>query len=403
LTPTGATPEATPPRRYRPALERCAGDPERFLADHWGRGALLRRATRTGGFEDLLSPADVDRLVSSTSLRLPALRLVKDGNPIPTSRYTRTGRTGGQPISGLADPARIYSEFERGATIVLQGLHRFWPPLGSFCRLLEVDLGHPVQVNAYITPPGSQGLAVHRDDHDVFVLQVFGAKVWEVYEPSPEMPPAAPPTIQGAIGPGDALYIPRSFPHAARTSSESSGHLTIGILSYRWRDVIDQAVVMAHEEREDLDEPLPAGFADDPDALAAEIPVRLEAFAKRAASADPEAIAEALARRFMTTRQSVLPGQFEQALALPELTDGTVIRRRAGSMCRIWRTGDRLSVLLGDRELVMPAWLEPAVRRAASGEEFVPSDLHEWLDPEGALVLARRLIREGLLVAALHP
>ena len=50
------------------------------------------------------------------------------------------------------------------------------------------DLGHPVQANAYATPAGAQGFAVHHDTHDVFVLQVAGEKRWLVYEPALELP-----------------------------------------------------------------------------------------------------------------------------------------------------------------------------------------------------------------------
>ncbi|MGO7984355.1 JmjC domain-containing protein, partial [Rhizobium johnstonii] len=74
-------------------------------------------------------------------------------------------------------------EFAAGATIVLQGLHRLWPPLIDFTRLLIDDLGHPAQVNAYVTPASSQGFDPHYDTHDVFVLQVSGEKHWRVDEP----------------------------------------------------------------------------------------------------------------------------------------------------------------------------------------------------------------------------
>src|SRR5438105_2249456 len=154
------------------ALERCVGDPDQLMNRYSGPGALHRPSGDPRGFDDLLSYADVDHIVSSTSLRTPAFRSVKGGKGLPTSAYTRTARTGSDRITGVADPAAIYREFEGGATIVLQGLHRYWLPLARFCRDLELALGHPVQVNAYITPPGSQGLAVHSDEHDVFVLQV---------------------------------------------------------------------------------------------------------------------------------------------------------------------------------------------------------------------------------------
>ena len=49
---------------------------------------------------------------------------------LPASRYTRSGATlAGQPLTGLVDARKVIDLFEGGATVVLQGLHRYWPPL----------------------------------------------------------------------------------------------------------------------------------------------------------------------------------------------------------------------------------------------------------------------------------
>lgn len=166
------------PEQILPALERCVGDAQEFLAEAWAKRPSSR-ATGSG-FEDLLTFDDVDRMVSSLGLRTPAFRLVQDGKPLPVSTYTTSGKIGSTRVTGIADPARIFPLFAGGATIVLQGMHRFWRPLAHFCRELEWALGYPTQVNGYITPPGAQGFAPHEDAHDVFVLQAFGSKHWEV-------------------------------------------------------------------------------------------------------------------------------------------------------------------------------------------------------------------------------
>jgi hypothetical protein len=56
-------------------------------------------------------------------------------------------------------------------------------------------------------------------------------------------------------------------------------------------------------------------------------------------------------------------------------------------------------VLLGDRRLDMPGWLEPAMRAVASSDTITVRDLAPSLaDPTSRIVLARRLVREGLLL-----
>src|SRR6266496_5905184 len=100
-----------------------------------------------------------------------------------------------------------------------------WPPLVTFGSQLAAELGHPVQVNAYVTPPQNQGFAPHYDVHDVFVLQVAGRKRWRVHEPVLADPlgdqpweqrrgavaaqASEAPVLDELLEPGDALYLPR--------------------------------------------------------------------------------------------------------------------------------------------------------------------------------------------------
>jgi bifunctional lysine-specific demethylase and histidyl-hydroxylase NO66 len=402
--PTGSTPAGS-----TPAIERCAGDPAAFVRDHWARAPLLRRGAGPDGFDDLLSLDDVDRILATTSPRVPAFRLVKDGKPLPPSAYTRTGRVGSQPLSDLADPGKVFDLFHGGATIVLQSLHRSWAPLTAFCRELELFLTHPVQVNAYLTPPASRGLGVHHDTHDVFVLQVHGRKLWQVWDaavPFPlasqkRLPPGADspteaPQVDAELAPGDCLYVPRGFRHAARTAETASLHLTVGMLTYNWNELLREVVDAVNQEAW-AREGLPVGFADDPQALAAGLAERVAELRRFLDKVDLAPVAERAARRFWSNRPPPLAGQLRQLLTLDELDDHTELGRRPGATCRARVAGDRLELLLGDRTLSMPAALEPAVRQLLDAGRFRPADLAGHLDGPSRLVLARRLVREGLL------
>ena len=359
------------------------------------------------GYADLLSLDDVDRIVSSTAPRLPAFRLIKDGVTLPESSYTKTGRAGSKPMTGIADPAADLRAVRPGRTIVLQGMHRFWLPLARFCRDLELTLGHPTQVNAYITPPGSRGLDVHEDSHDVFVLQSFGSKHWEVWDtrrPVPvdgggavEAAAAAPPVISAELQPGDAIYMPRRTPHAARTQQALSGHLTIGIPATTWRELLD-GVLQRVLDGAGLDEPLPAAFHRDPDGLAAEMEARLGEVHRGMDKADVREAAGRAIERFLTTRPSLLRGGLVDLARMGELEDASLVRRRMGSACELTTRDGALTVLLGDRALRMPSRCEGAMRAVAQmSDAFRVSDLEPYLDSSGRLVLVRRLVREGLL------
>jgi bifunctional lysine-specific demethylase and histidyl-hydroxylase NO66 len=375
------------------ALARCVGDPGRFAREHWGRAPLHRPAADAAGFADLFSLADVDRILSSTTPRWPAFRLVKEGRQLDRRAYTRPGRVGGQPVDDLADPGLVYEHFHAGATIVLQSLHRFWPPLARLARDLELALTHPVQVNAYVTPPAARGLGVHHDTHDVFVLQVHGRKRWDVHEAG-----AGPGRrlLETELAPGDCLYIPQRFPHAAWTAATASVHLTVGVVPVTWADVARRAVTAVVEDALS-GEPLPVGFASDPAALTAGVAEQLGELRRRLDKLDPGVLAAGAADRFWSSRPPILDGQLQQLLGLEEIGQATVVRRRPGATCRLRRRGDRLEVLLGDRALHMPARLAPAMREVLDRDRLAVADLAPHLDSQSRLVLIRRLVREGLL------
>ena len=290
----------------------------------------------------------------------------------------------------------MFQEFGHGATIVFQGTHRYWEPLALFCRELEQGLGHPVQANAYVTPPGSQGFDAHEDEHDVFVLQSHGTKRWQIHERH-DLPPTRPALIDSPISPGDVLYIPAGFPHSASTQEQASVHITVGILSLTWRAALGEAVKLAEADQL-ASEPLPLRFGELPDDLAQKlVEERLGELGALIGKADAGQVAEKLRRRFLTTRQPVLRGQIHRLLTLDQIEDGSTVRKRAGAFCVLEPVGDELSVLLGDRELTMPVWLEPAMQRIIERDRLTVAELGDHLDRPGRMVLVRRLIVEGLL------
>jgi bifunctional lysine-specific demethylase and histidyl-hydroxylase NO66 len=409
--PTADTPlNDVPHVPGEPALRLCVGDVSAFVAEHFGRRPLLRRAGDDGASVlALLSVDDVDHLLTSTALRLPALRLIQGGDALPPTRYTRSARMGSRTVTDMVDPGKALECFRGGATVVLQGLQRYWPPLTRFCRELELALTHPVQANAYLTPPGSQGLRVHHDMHDVFALQTHGRKHWVVYEPVVEAPVAGQtwtperiddlgdPTFDVVMHPADVLYLPRGTPHAARTVEEASLHVTIGIRSATWLDLLHRAVDVAAGQQA-VRASLPAGYANDPARLGGEFRRRLAALADLVRNLDAEEVLEAEAGHFWGARRPQLDGQLRNLLELDEIRDETRVCRRSGATGRIRTEADRVILVLGDRSLRLPVAAEKALRFVVEHDRFTVGELAAHLDAAGRLVLVRRLVREGLLV-----
>ena len=387
------------------ALERCVGDKVTFLDRYWGKEPLLRSGD--DDFDDVLSLGDIDELLTERGLRFPSLRMVQDGKTLPSSAYTKSARIQSRSLTDLIDPGRVYDLFGAGATIVLQALHRYWTPLSHFCRELEAELTHPVQVNVYLTPPVSQGLDIHYDTHDVFVLQVSGVKHWKVWHSAFEAPLAhqkrtgtfedpGSAQIDVELKPGDVLYIPRGFLHAAQTLERESAHMTIGMLNVTKIDILKRLLDEAETEAQ-FRGSLPAGFADDPTTTEREVADVLSTFASWVTQQEAGPIAASLAEKFWSSRTPVLAGQLEQILRLESLSDASVVRRRRGALCKANPTAEGLELVLGDRRLILPDLVSPAVSHILTHPSFPVSDLSPFLDASGRLVLIRRLIREGLL------
>ena len=110
------------------ALRRCD---DLDVPDHFG--VAPHRWRHPAGFDDVLSVADVDRALTVTGLRRPAFRLVQDGEAIAPRRYTRHARQRQHRHRRPDRPRRVMDLFADGATIVLQGLQRWWsrPPASA--------------------------------------------------------------------------------------------------------------------------------------------------------------------------------------------------------------------------------------------------------------------------------
>ena len=375
------------------SLERCVGDVGSFFDKHWDQAPLLRAPLDDDGvFDDLASIDDLDHMVSSLGMHASNLRMVASGQTLPLAAYTLPSGKKSRSSDRLVSAPLVYRRFVEGATIVLESLHRYWRPLTDFCRDLELSLGHRLQVNAYITPPGSQGFDVHRDSHDVFVLQVSGSKHWIVYDrDDPELV-----LIDEEIERGSALYIPTGFPHAASAGKHASAHLTVGILTHDSIDIVREVAKLAEQEPA-FNERLPREATTDPAELRAAVEQHVDGLRTWLDGIDMERLTQRVARRIMSTSQPIVHGQLRQLAMLDEIDAQTPIVRRRGATCALFPGEGSLKVLLSDRELEMPLAAKPAMEEVAGRHHLHVLDLHEYLTPESALVLVKRLIREGLL------
>ncbi|NLU82821.1 cupin domain-containing protein [Rhodococcus sp. HNM0569] len=408
-------------------LERCvAVEPSVFGRDFWGRGPLLSRAQELPGpFTDLLSADAVDELIAERGVRTPFLRMARDGTVLDRACFTRSGGFGAE-MPDQIDSAGVLAEYAQGASIVLQGLHRLWPPLVHFARGIVDDIGYPTQVNAYITPPGSRGFDPHHDVHDVFVLQVDGHKHWRVHAPVFAHPLSFQPwtdhreavaarardepVLDVELGPGDALYLPRGWIHSAVALGETSIHLTVGVEAFTGYDLARDALAALARD-EDLRRPLPFGLdltdrsAVEPEvrkALAAVVEV-LTRHADEAAGQTAGAVRDRFLQRTRPT--PVRPLETLSALGGFDATSTVALRHALVVSLEEERTGgddheghmSRTTLRLPDKTIRFPSQCVAALREIATGRPVTAETL-PGLTTDDAMVVLRRLLREGVVV-----
>jgi len=396
----------------RPALGRLVDcDPDVFAADVWGREPLLSRSDDLpAGFVDLFDDAAVDELVSRRGLRAPFLRVAKDGTTFGDRSFT-AGAGVGAGIGDQVSDDKLVGLFAGGATLVLQGLHRVWPPLLDFAQSLAADLGHPVQVNAYVTPPASRGFDDHYDVHDVFVLQVGGDKRWRIHRPVHPAPlrdqpwtdhrsavaqeAQAEPLLDAVLRPGDCLYLPRGYLHAATALGGVSTHVTIGVHTWTRFSLAEQLVAEALAQLcadPAVRSSLGLGAAlGDPGATADDLELVRSRLLDAVTQVRAEDVAGRLAERARGAQRAAPVGPLAQLQAASTLRHSDTLSMRphlAASLVEAPDGGTTLRSRAGD----VP--LEPAeaavVRLLLDGETATAADL-------GA-DLTRRLLAAAVLV-----
>jgi bifunctional lysine-specific demethylase and histidyl-hydroxylase NO66 len=395
------------PHSDAPDLGDLVADGEEFLA-----ADLFTRPVFSAAAASDRDPGDfatADHLWSDAltrGLRAPSFRLVRSGATLPHAAYCRRAGVGHRTINDVIQPNRVLELYEQGATMVLQGLQLTDPRLGRVANNLALALDHPVQINAYLSPAAAQGLDLHFDFHDVFVLQLDGRKRWRVWEPLPrtrdpvrgttkiplpKFDELAEPILDLTLNAGDCLYLPRGFPHAAETIDERSAHLTIGVLAITWQRVIRRALDAAVAAG-DLTASLPPGT------LAATI-LRAPDPARLGCHLDPATVRPWLAKEIWHRQ----PATRLRPLLPPDVGLDAPLALTAGPL--LWLTSGasecRAVLGLGDRELDLPAEAHPFLADLLTHPaSFVAASAAGDLDAASRLVLIRRLAAEGVVAPA---
>ena len=246
-------------------IEPIAADT--FFETYWENYPLILKRDKLDFYSDLFTINDLDSLFYFSGIQFPDLRLLNKSNLLPQSYECK------EQLTTIKILKKAYQE---GNTVVLNNLQNRQETILNFSRNLECFLNHSANINLYLTPKNSQGFLPHFDTHEVFILQIDGTKLWRIYDsplslPLPISTDKQPRFVprKGELGdilnevvlsPGDLLYIPRGYVHAAETTENASLHLTLGINTLTWSDMVSHALQLVAQHEVELRKSLPVGF-----------------------------------------------------------------------------------------------------------------------------------------------
>jgi ribosomal protein L16 Arg81 hydroxylase len=382
-------------------------DRERFIEAYWEKDVLVVNRDRPDYYRHVLSVADLDHALATQHLTTEHVSMVNARleRPLEAEEFAYP--------SGLVDPARVSANYADGATLIMSQMQQRLGNLADLCRALEAETGHRFQTNLYLTPPGdAQGFRPHFDGHDVFVLQIAGSKAWTIYDtpvtlPDREMPfnPAeyelGEVTRTFTLHAGDIAYVPRGVVHDAHSTDEMSLHITLGAIVRTWADMLQDAIILASRQDAAFRAALPIGFhkLTKGEEAAEALGDQLGALYRRVPELAPtDALLQRFADDIISTRHGLLAGQLQAVMALDTVGPDTELAPRPNLMVA-WEPDsdqDTITAHIHGKGLTLPAHAEGPLRFALSTGEWRPRDLPD-LDEAGQMVLARRLIREGLV------
>jgi len=375
-----------------------------FLQNGLGRQAWRARLA-DGQASGLFGWPQLNAALAEHRLTPPRLRLERAGGDATAGLFRSRRTRRGAALLDL-DPVVLMERLREGATLIVDSVNELNRPLSALCARLSAEFVAACQANMYACWGTTQGFDVHWDDHDVFVVQIEGRKAWTLYGVTEAWPtrrgrgaqasPPETPIERTVLEPGDVLYLPRGYWHAAVGLGGPAMHLTIGLTRKSGADFLHwlaDELLEAPEIRADL--PLEA----DGTATAARIATMLA----RLGEADPQD----LARRYRRYVESMLVQR--PMLSFPDIGAQEAVlppERRlklAPGPARLEQGGEAVVLSWRGVEFTLSPRLAPPVRRMLAGETVSSAEFAAAAPDNGqpeVQAFLREMVRRGAFVVA---
>ena len=330
-------------------------------------------------------------------------KVVRDGAFADASGYLEPAGTSPTARSRVR-VGQVASLLDDGWSVVFDGIELRNPVTGRVAEAFERIYGTTVNVNGYLSLRANTSFGTHWDDQEVVILQLIGAKDWEVRRPMAlSMAKEAygrvtsdEPMWKGRLEVGDALYIPRGWGHHVTGFDRLTYHHTITVPRLNGLHVTAAIMSMLADQDGSYGLDILPGVDLSRGATIPLSPVDLDD--RPAAGLDATAV-DRLVRRVQASRRlAIAPRSYQRLSVLLDVLEGgstdVVVRCPCPGGWVVDRVeGDHVVAGMGGRQVSIP---RDAVDVVAALTDGVPHPMPDGGPPAD---IVRDLLRVGLLDA----
>lgn len=231
------------------------------MSDYEGRKPLHIPATADADKRSLLTWDAFNGLLRQSNVwTADSLMLLMDAQAVPVDQFCRLSGSPSGPVM-RPWPPKVEVFMSGGASVIANDVLNMHPPITHMGDALGQAFAANVGANIYCSFQGVRAFGTHYDNHDVFVVQTEGEKLWTLYENRADNPVVVPPgtpeskaffqKTRGAVmtqitlRAGDVLYLPRGWYHDALAVDEPSLHVTYAVTPFTGSSIMGLLDVVA--------------------------------------------------------------------------------------------------------------------------------------------------------------
>ena len=367
-----------------------------FLRDYWQKKPLLIRQA----IPDFVSPLTPDELAGLSLEEEIESRLVLEHGEHPWE--LRRGPFADDTYSQLP---------ERDWTLLVQAVDQFIPEVAELLehfRFLPSWRIDDVMIS-YAAPGG--GVGPHFDNYDVFLLQGYGQRRWQIGQMCDSDSPLLAHadlrilaefagTDEWVLEPGDMLYLPPRLAHFG-TAVDDCMTYSIGFRAPSAAEVLTHftdflAQFLSDEERYSDADIQPV--VSDPAQIQRDALERLKGLLNEHMS--DERLLLTWFGQFMTEPRypELVAGEdLEEDDLLSALEQGAVIIRNPSARLAWSEVDDDLLLFASGQSRLLPGNLRELLKLVCSADALHAENLGQWLEDDDGRKLVNELIKQGSL------